>query len=137
MPCIDLGNWADYCFAGGPNDDGPEQLREGGHGLLMDAPMVGDAAAGRRDCSRGCLLLAVGYRTGRLARPLGQAAGFWPGMRVDAGHCRRSPGATTSCCCCPAVIFVGAWLFEREATEAGRWFAVAAGLADADRRTTR
>ena len=35
-----FGNWTHYYFAGGPHDEGPDQLRRGGPGLLMDAAWI-------------------------------------------------------------------------------------------------
>ncbi len=70
-----FGNWTDYYFAGGPDDQGPEQLRKGGHGLLMDAPSV-NAALTAVSLLELCLLLAVGYRMAITRDLMGQTVGF-------------------------------------------------------------
>ena len=73
-----LGNWADYFFADGPNDEGVD----GGRGLLMDAPIVANSLLAAR-IAAGCLLLVVGFRTARTGRP-GRGRRFRPGLRLHA-----------------------------------------------------
>jgi hypothetical protein len=70
-----LGNWVHYYFAGGPHDHGPQQLRRGGPGLLMDAPWVDRILLGVRALA-GCLIVAVGARMARSGDKLGEAAAF-------------------------------------------------------------
>jgi Glycosyltransferase family 87 len=70
-----LGNWAHYYFAGGPFDDGPLQLRRGGPGLLMDAPLVRNVLIVVRVIA-GVLIVAVGFRMAKAQDRLGQAAAF-------------------------------------------------------------
>jgi len=70
-----FGNWADYRFAGGPDDQGPEQLRKGGRGLLMDAPAV-NITLKLVAIFELCLLLAVGYRAARDRDLLAQTVTF-------------------------------------------------------------
>jgi hypothetical protein len=70
-----FGNWAHYVLAGGPSDKGPEQLRKGGHGLLMDARGVEKAIFALR-ATAGILLLAVCYRLSLSVDRLDQAAAF-------------------------------------------------------------
>lgn len=70
-----LGNWAHYAFFDGPLDDGPQQLRRGGPGLLMDARPVAWALLAVRGLAAG-LAVAVGFRMGQAQDPVGQAAAF-------------------------------------------------------------
>lgn len=70
-----LGNWTHYYFAGGPHDHGPGQLRRGGAGLLMDAPVVEGILLVVRFLA-GCLVVAVGFRMAKARDKLGQAAAF-------------------------------------------------------------
>lgn len=70
-----LGNWAHYYFSGGPHEHGPAQLRRGGPGLLMDAPLVDHVLWVVRVGALG-LVTAVGFRMARAQDQLGQAASF-------------------------------------------------------------
>jgi len=70
-----FGNWAHHQFAGGPLEDGPAQLRQGGPGLLMDAPVVHALLRAVRGLA-GLLLLAVCFKTARAQDRVGQAAAF-------------------------------------------------------------
>jgi hypothetical protein len=105
-----LGNWADYYFAGGPPDDGPAQLRLGGAGLLMDAPLV-DGILWLVRAIVACLTVAIGFRMAKAQDQLGQAAAF--GMACAAtlivfsiarGHYYVM--------LLPAVALVGLWLLR-------------------------
>lgn len=106
-----LGNWTHYYFAGGPNDEGPEQLRLGGKGLLMDAPWARRIILAIR-LAAGCLLLPMGFRLGRADDLLGRAAGF--GLACVATLV-ISPVARAHyfVLVFPAVIFVSLWLLRR------------------------
>ena len=77
-----FGNWAHYCFAGGPSDAGPEQLRLGGQGLLMDAPWARRLVLAIRLVA-GCLLLPLGFRlaTRRRTSSGERLALAWPAFR--------------------------------------------------------
>jgi hypothetical protein len=103
-----LGNWVHYYFAGGPNDEGPEQLRLGGKGLLMDAPWARRIILAIR-LAAGCLLLPMGFRLGRADDVLGRVAGF--GLACLATLI-ISPVARAHyyVLVFPAVIFVSLWL---------------------------
>jgi len=103
-----LGNWTHYYFAGGPNDNGPEQLRLGGKGLMMDAPWARRLVLAIR-LAAACLLLPMGFRLGRADDVLGRAAGF--GLACVATLI-ISPVARAHyyVLVFPAVIFVSLWL---------------------------
>jgi Glycosyltransferase family 87 len=105
-----MGNWAHYYFAGGPDDNGPQQLRLGGAGLVMDAPAADAVLWVVRGLVVG-LTVAVGFRMAKSRDPLGQAAAF--GMACAAtlvvfsiarGHYYVM--------LLPAVTFVGLWLLQ-------------------------
>ena len=103
-----LGNWTHYYFAGGPNDEGPEQLRLGGKGLLMDASWARQIILAIR-LAAACLLLPMGFRLGRADDVLGRAAGF--GLACVATLV-ISPVARAHyfVLVFPAVIFLSLWL---------------------------
>jgi hypothetical protein len=106
-----LGNWTHYYFADGPNDNGPQQLRLGGKGLLMDAPLARQIVLAIRLIA-GCLLLPMAFRLGRVDDVLGRAAGF--GLACVATLI-ISPVARAHyfVLIFPAVIFVSLWLMRR------------------------
>jgi hypothetical protein len=70
-----MGNWLHYRFGGGPNDNGSAQVRQGGKGLLMDAPQAERAIFVARLIA-GLVLLAVCFRMARSDDALGQTAAF-------------------------------------------------------------
>ncbi len=118
-----LGNWTHYYFAGGPYDEGSEQLRKGGGGLVMSLPWARRTVLAVRVLG-GCLLLAVGYRLGREGDKLSLAATF--GLACAAtlvifpiarGH--------YYVLFLPAVTFVSLWLLRAERP---RWAIAAATL---------
>lgn len=106
-----LGNWAHWYFAGGPHDDGPEQLRRGGPGLLMDAPVVEWTLLAARFLA-GCVVVAVGARMAWSQDRLGQAAAF--GLACAATLVIFSIArAHYYVLLLPAVTFVCLWLVEQ------------------------
>jgi hypothetical protein len=118
-----FGNWADYYFAGGPYEEGPEQLREGGPGLLMDAPIV-DALLVAARVAAGCLLLVVGYRMARAGDRLGQTAGFGLACVLTLIVAPIARGHYYVMLL-PAVVFAGAWLLEARHPRLAVGFALA------------
>ncbi len=117
-----LGNLMHYCFAGGPSDVGPEQLRLGGRGLLMDAPWARRLVMAIRLIAAG-LLLPIGLRLGRAGDVLGQAAGF--GLAC-VSTIVISPVARAHyyVLVFPAVIFVSLWLLRADRPRAAHWAAI-------------
>ena len=107
-----LGNWAHHYFAGGPHDNGPEQLRLGGTGLLMDAPLV-DAVLMVVRAIVACLTVAIGFRMAKAQDRLGQAAAF--GMACAATLILFSIArGHYYVMLLPAVGFVGLWLLHHD-----------------------
>lgn len=109
-----LGNWSHYRFFGGPDDEGPEQYRKGGRGLLMDAPSADQLLLVLRFAA--CALLSIAaWRAGRSGEPLPLAAVF--GLACVATLI-LSPIARVHyfVMLWPAVLFVPAWLLDL-----GRW----------------
>ena len=105
-----FGNWADYYFFDGPHDEGLEQQRRGGHGLLMDAAWVERPLLALRTLA-GCLMLAVSFRMARRQDRLGQAAAFGVAcaatlivFTIARGHYYVM--------LLPANVFVPLWLFK-------------------------
>jgi hypothetical protein len=70
-----LGNWAHYCFAGGPHDDGSPPDVNGHRGLLMESPIV-DRVMRVVRIIEACLLGWVCFRVGRRQDRLGDASVF-------------------------------------------------------------
>ncbi len=105
-----FGNWADYYFFDGPHDEGPEQLRRGGRGLLMDAPWIEKTIQTVRMLA-GCLMLGVSFQMARRMDRLGQAAAFGVAcvatlivFTIARGHYYLL--------LLPANVFVPLWLFQ-------------------------
>ncbi len=121
-----FGNWADYYFAGGPNDDGPEQLHEGGGGLLMDAPLTDTLLRGVR-LALGCLLLAVGYRMARVRDPLGEAAAFGLAC-VSTLVVMPIARVHYYLLFLPAVMFLSTWLLRRQRPRWAVFYAITPGV---------
>jgi hypothetical protein len=117
-----FGNLADYCLAGGPSDLGPQQLRLGGHGLLMDAPWAKRLVLAVQLLA-GCLLLPMGFRLGRADDVLGRATGF--GLAC-VSTLVISPVARAHyfVLVYPATIFVSLWLLRRGRLRAAIWAAI-------------
>ncbi len=85
-----FGNWIHYYFAGGPYDDnGPEQLRLGGQGLLMSAPWAKRAVFAVRFLA-GCLALVLAFKMAR-ARCAGTGRVVWDGVRRHARRVHDRP----------------------------------------------
>jgi hypothetical protein len=105
-----LGNWIDYTFDGGPNDEDPTRLRNEGVVFAMDAPLVEHALLVVR-LAAGGLLLLVGYRVARRGDVLALAAAF--GLACVAtlvlGRIAR---AHYFVLLLPAVMFTSAWLVQ-------------------------
>ena len=118
-----FGNWADYQFAGGPNDQGPEQLRKGGHGLLMDAPSVNVALAAVAFVEL-CLLLAVGYRLARFDNLLGQAVGFSLACVATLVIAPIARGHYFVLLL-PGTMFLPVWLLRKGRSRWATWLAIA------------
>ncbi len=70
-----LGNWAHFAFAGGPDDEGPEQYRKGGRGLFMESPNA-DLALLIARIVAALLLAAAACRSASAGDELAQAARF-------------------------------------------------------------
>jgi hypothetical protein len=103
-----LGNWAHYRLGGGPDDQGPQQLRLGGAGLVMDTPVVDRTLLAVRILA-GCLAVAVGARMARTQDRLGEAAAF--GLACAATLVVFSIArAHYYVMLLPAVTFVSLWL---------------------------
>ncbi len=112
-----LGNWIDYAFDGGPNDEDPTRLRNEGVVFAMDAPQVEWALLIVR-LAAGLLLLAVGYRVARSGDVLALAAAFGLACvstlvlgRIARGH--------YFVLLLPAAMFTSAWLMENGRRRAG------------------
>ena len=108
-----FGNWIHYYFAGGPYDDnGPEQLRLGGQGLLMSAPWAKRAVFAVRFLA-GCLALVLAFKMARAQDALGQAASF--GMACVATLVVFTIGrGHYYVLLLPAVSFAPLWLLREE-----------------------
>jgi hypothetical protein len=105
-----LGNWIDYTFDDGPNDEDPSRLRNEGVVFAMDAPAVERTLLVVR-LAAGLLLLAAGYRVARSGDALALAAAFGLAC-VSTLVLGRIARAHYFVLLLPAVMFVAAWLWR-------------------------
>ncbi|HEX3725601.1 MAG TPA: hypothetical protein VHV08_05135, partial [Pirellulales bacterium] len=107
-----FGNWADYCFAGGPFDEGGPPDAYGYRGLIMDRPLTQHVLSVVR-LLEGCLMLAVAYRVGRNGGPMGHALvfGLACASTLVLGPIARGHYFMLQL---PAVMYVGTWLAVRQ-----------------------
>jgi hypothetical protein len=118
-----LGNWAHFAFAGGPDDEGPEQYRKGGRGLFMESPNA-DLALLIARIVAALLLVAAACRSASAGDELAQAATF--GIACVATLI-LSPVARVHyfVMLWPAALFLPAWLLDQGRRRAAIGFAVA------------
>ena len=117
-----LGNWADYCFGDGPNDEDPTPQRRQGKRFLMDAPVVGRVLTGVRLIAAALLVWAA-IAVARRQDTLGLAAVY--GM-AGVSTLMLAPIARGHyyLLLLPAAMFSAAWLHRQKRRQWAVWVAV-------------